>query len=366
VSEPPVTTAIPTGWRRQIDLRPRITRMRETTIAVVQIVVAATAAYAFARYVVGHPAPMLAGTVCISSLGLVRDARPQRVALTVVGMLVGVFVAELVVSVTGPGWWQLGVTLGLTILVARFLSAYPPFAIMAGVQSVIVMTVPTVQPFGRLLDGAIGGVAALLVTALIPRNPRHQEVRDGRAVFTALNGAATTLVHALRRGDRRRAERGLEKARAVQPHIDRWKESLDSALAVASISPWLRSQRGELRRHDRIRQSLDYATRNLRVVGRQVRYVCGDGEPQPVVADLLSELMRACEVIVASLDDVALQMPAREILVALAARLDPQATVPDASIGEQHLLVGLRPLAVDLLTATGMSSDEARAILPHI
>ena len=53
------------------------------SIAILQIVVATTGAYAFAHYVLGHPAPLLAATVCVSSLGLVRDARPRRVLETV-------------------------------------------------------------------------------------------------------------------------------------------------------------------------------------------------------------------------------------------------------------------------------------------
>ena len=52
---------------------------------ILQIVVAATGAYVFALYVLGHPAPLLAATVTVSSLGLVRDARPRRVLETVLG-----------------------------------------------------------------------------------------------------------------------------------------------------------------------------------------------------------------------------------------------------------------------------------------
>ena len=366
MTDPPITTVVKTGWRARVDVAPRFGRVRESALAIVQIVVAATAAYAFARYVLGHPAPLLAGTVTISSLGLVRDARPQRVALTVVGMLVGVLVAELFVLVAGPGWWQLGLTLGVTLVVARFLSAYPPFAIMAGIQSVIVMAVPASQPFGRLEDGVVGGVAALLATALIPRNPRREEVRDGRVVFTAFAGAAGTLGQALRRGDRLRAERGLEKARAVAPHVDHWRESLDSGLAVARISPFLRRQRGELQRHEVIRQSLDYAVRNLRVVARRVLYACDDGAPRPVAADVLAELVRGADLIAQSLDDISFQPPAREALRAVTERLDPAAILPDASLGDQNLIAALRPLAVDLLTATGMAPADARAVLPRI
>ena len=366
MTESPVTGVVPTGWRARLDLRPHVLRVRDSALPILQIVVAATAADAVAVSVLGHPSPLLAGTVTISSLGLVRDARPRRVLETVIGMLVGVLVAEVFVLVAGPGWWQLALALCVTLLVARFLSPYPPFAIMAGIQSVIVMAVPSQQPFGRLLDGVVGGVAALLVTALIPRNPRRGELRDAHAVFAAFQGAAATAIQALRRGDRLRAERALEKARALGPLVEQWRESLDSALAIARISPFLRPQRAELLRHERIRQQLDFATRNLRVVARRVVYLCDDGMPRPVAADLLGELMRAADLVAQSLADISFQPPAREALRAVGSRLDPGAVMRGASQGDQGLIAALRPLTVDLLTATGMGPADARAALPRI
>jgi uncharacterized membrane protein YgaE (UPF0421/DUF939 family) len=362
----PLTTAVPTGWRARLDLRPNAQRLRDSAIAIVQITVAAAAAWAFARYVLGHPAPLLAATVTISSLGLVRDARPKRVLQTVIGMLLGVVVADAFVLLAGPGWWQLALALAATLVVARFVSAYPPFAIMAGIQAVIVMSLPATQPFSRLIDGVVGAVAALVVTALIPRNPRREEVRDGHAVFAAAGGAATTLVQALRRGDPLRAGRALEKARAIAPHVDDWRASLDSGLAVAAFSPWLRPHRSELQRHQQVLQAMDLATRNLRVVSRRAVYLCEDGRPRPVLADLVAELMRAAALVGDSLDDIALQPPAREAVKAVAARLDPVAILPEGPAGDQGFIATLRPMASDLLSATGMTAAEVRDVLPPV
>ncbi len=360
------TAAVPTGWRTRIDPRPGFVRVRESAIPILQIVVAATGAFVFALYVLGHPAPLLAATVTVSSLGLVRDARPRRVLETVLGMLVGIFVAELLLLVAGAGWWQLALALGATLAVARFLSPQASFAIAAAIQSLIVMVIPAASPGLRFIDGVVGGVAALLVTALIPRNPRRAETRDGTALFAGFDSAVGTLTQALRRGDRIRAERGLEKARALQSSVDRWRDSLDSGLAIARISPFLRRQRFELVRHERIRQSMDLATRNLRVVARRVVYLCDDGVARPVAADLLGELARSCELIGQSLEDISLQPIAQETLRAVAARLDPAAVLPGAGLGDQNLIAAMRPLAVDLLVATGMDTPDARACVPRI
>ena len=136
----------------------------------------------------GHPAPLLAATVTISSLGLVRDARPRRVAETVVGMVLGILIAELIVLVAGIGWWQLGLTLAASLLVARFLSPQPAFAVAAAIQAAIVMVIPASVPFLRLADGVVGGVAALLVTALVPRSPLRAVAAEGLPTLIVQEG----------------------------------------------------------------------------------------------------------------------------------------------------------------------------------
>ena len=363
---PPTTTAIPTGWRARLDPRPALLRVRDSGVAIVQIVVAATASYAFAHYVLGHPAPLLAATVTVSSLGLVRDARPRRVLETVLGMLLGILVAELLLLVAGSGWWQLGLTLALTLVLARFLSPQASFAIAAAIQSLIVVIIPATGPFLRLIDGIVGGVAALLVTALIPRNPLRAALRDGRAVFAAVESTSAALVQSLRRGDRLRAERGLEKARALQPLLDDWRSSVESGQAIARISPFLRRQRFDLARQDRVRESVELATRNLRVVARRVVYLCDDSVSRPVSADVLAEITRGAGFVSDSLDDIAFELPARAALESVASRMDPAELLPGASLGDQNLIAAMRPFVVDLLTATGMTSAEARAAVPRI
>jgi uncharacterized membrane protein YgaE (UPF0421/DUF939 family) len=352
--------------RLRSTLRRRVARVRESLPAISQIVVAATAAYAFAHFVLGHPVPLLAATVTVSSLGLVRDARPWRVAETVMGMLVGILIAEIVLVTAGSGWWQIAVAMTMTLLVARFLSPQPGFALAAVVQSLIALVIVTGAPFLRLVDGAIGGVAALIVTALIPRTLRRTELRDADELFDALEIAMATIVRALRRGDRVRAERGLERARSLQTYVDAWSGSLESGREVARISPFLRRQRTELQRHERVRQSLDLATRNLRVVARRAAYLCADGETRPIPADLLAELARGASLVRDSLDDISLEPAARSVVVAVIRRLDPAALLPDGGVGELNLVAAMRPLAVDLLTAAGMPSAEARALLPRI
>ena len=111
---------------------------------------------------------------------------------------------------------------------------------------------------------------------------------------------------------------------------------------------------------------MDLATRNLRVVARRVVYLCDDGAARPVAADVLGELGRSCELIGQSLEDISLQPVARETLRAVASRLDPAALLPGGALGDHNLIAAMRPLAVDLLVATGMDAVDARACVPRI
>lgn len=363
----PITQAVPVTWRSRFSPRPGLERLRESWLAVAQIVVAATGAFLLAHLVLGHEAPMLAATVSISSLGLARDARPRRVLETVIGMLTGILMSEALRLGVGSGWWQLALTLAATMLVARFLSPSPQFAIAAAIQAAIAMILPLGPvPFARLADGAFGGALAILVTALLPRNPMTSVLRDARAFFAGFDGAAARLVGALRRGDRLRAERGLEKARGLQSAIDAWRTSLESGRSIARISPFLRGRRAELERHARMVQAMDLAMRNLRVVGRRIAYVTDDGRPLAVPAEAMTEIARAATLVAASIDDISQEPVAREALLAIAHRLDPAAMLPGAPLGEQALVSAMRPLVVDLLVATGVPPAEARGAIPRI
>ncbi|MGZ0713061.1 FUSC family protein (plasmid) [Coraliomargarita sp. W4R53] len=362
----PQTTTIPTRWHSRFDPRPGVRRVRDSGIAIVQIVVAATVAYWFAVDVLAHPTPLLAATVTVSSLGLVRDARPIRVVETIIGMLVGILVAELLLIIAGSGVWQLALSIGAALVVARFISPKASFAIAAAIQAIIVMALPVGVPFVRLIDGLIGGIAALAVTALIPRNPLRGVMRDATATFAALHDAVATLSHALRTGDRIRAARALEKARALQPLVDNWGASVESGVAIARISPFTRRRRFEIARQARVQRSVDLVVRSLRVVARRAVYLADDGVAREVAADLIRDIFRGADLIRESLADISLEPEARAHLLAVAAHMDPTELVPDASMGDQNLVAALRPLVVDLLIAAGTNERDARDAVPRI
>ena len=357
------------GWagvRDALSPRAALSRSAVSAPAAVQLAVAATLSYAIARYGLGHAAPLQAVTVALSSLGFVRDARPRRVLEAAAGLTLGIALAELILTVAGTGVLQLGAVLLLALLVARLLGANPAVAVSASTVAAIVLLVPPPPggPFIRSIDGIVGGATALLATALLPRDPTRAALRDARNVFDACRVAGDDLVRALRSGEPRRADDALERLRATQPLLDAWATALDSAIAVARISPILRRHRLPLADQRRVLVGMDLGIRSLRTIARRVSALLTDGRARPGLADLVGALTAAIDLLGRGLQDEAVRALARQDLLLVAARLDPRTLTPDGTITESMVVVLARPLLVDLLSATGMTTAEARAALP--
>lgn len=354
--------------RRRLDLRMAGRRVWESLPAIIQIVSAVAASYSIAHFGLAHSYPILAVTVTINSLGFTRDARPRRVVETVIGILLGVALSDGMSLVLGKGLWQLVVVLLVVFVVGRAVSSNPAFAVAAAVPSalVVILPVPDGGPFGRTLDAAIGGAVALLVTALIPRDPRRAATRDRRTLFSAIDQGMESIIDCLSHADTGAGELALTRLRSTQPLIDAWTTSLDSAIAVSRISPWLRPRLPELHRDARALTAADLAARHLRSVARRVEFLVRDGVPRPALAELISQFATGIRYLGDELGDPQLAGVARSVLADLARRLDPAGVVPDAHVTDAALVLMLRPLAVDLLVGTGMPIDEARELLPEL
>lgn len=358
------------GLVQASELHPRkaIGRATASLPAVLQIVLAAVLAYSVARFVVGHPAPVLALTVTITSLGIARDTRPKQVAETAMGMLIGITASEVLLLLWGNGVWQLAVVLAIVFTLGRALSPSPGFAVAAGTQAMLVMILPS--PDGgvltRSLDGVIGGLAALLCTAVVPRPPLRTARAEAHRLVSALGRTIEELTEALQRGDSSASSSALERIRATQPIIDGWTAALDSATGVARISPFVRRHRVELIRQSAMLAALDLATRNLRIIARRTDFLVGDAAARPELAGVVAAFGPGIALLGRAVTDPSVLALARQDLVLLATALDPQRLIPEARLAEKTLLVLLRPLVVDLLTATGAGPAQARAALPPL
>jgi uncharacterized membrane protein YgaE (UPF0421/DUF939 family) len=349
-------------------LNESVRRVIESAPAIIQIVLAATASFAFAHLVLGHSNPIFSVTVAITSLGFTRDARPRRILSTAIGMIVGIALSEVLLALVGPGLWQMSLVLLIALTAARFITGSAAFALTVGIQAMLVYVMPAPEggAFIRSLDGVIGGATALLFTAIIPRDPRGLAAKDASKLFDIFLDSLDALKLAVRNVDVAIVDEALTRVRRSQPLVDNWRMSLDSAIAISRISPFLRKYRDELSGQVRLMRGMDLATRNLRVVVRRVDFLVRDGVARPYLADLFEQITDATKLLSGGLESAEQLHDAQEAYVEIIHQLDPKKFGIADQIREASVLLLLRPLLVDLLCASGMSEDDARAELPAI
>ena len=343
-------------------------RVIESVPAILQIVLAATASYAFTTLILGHANPIFSVTVAITALGFTRDARPRRIISTAIGMVTGIALSELLLLLIGQGLWQMSIVLLIALTAARFITGSSAFALTVGIQAMLVYIMPAPEggAFVRSLDGLIGGLTALIFTAIIPRDPRGLANKDANKLFTIFLDSLDALKLAVRNVDVAIVDEALTRVRRSQPLVDNWRMSLDSAIAISKISPFLRKYQDELSGQVRLMRGMDLATRNLRVVVRRVDFLVRDGVARPYLADLFEQISSATNQLALGLENPERLREAQEQFVEIIHQLDPKKFGIADQIREASVLLLLRPLLVDLLCASGMSEDDARSELPAV
>ena len=358
-------------------LRTGLIRSRNSLVPAVQMTACAVGAYAFAEFVLGHSGPLFAATSSLIALGFSRDPRLRRVVEVGLGCTIGIAVGDLLLHWLGSGIWQAAVVLLFSILLARFLDSGTIFTTQLGLQSLLVVLLPAPSggPFTRSLDAVVGGLFALLVTFLIPKDPRREPRSDVRKLLHELAEVLRECATALTESDSTQAWHALIRGRNCQPLVDRMRQTLRASGEVATLAPAYRRHRDEL---DQLKASLDFidlALRNSRVFARRltsaINHSALSDDATENIAEVLLETAAAIDELslgLAEMNDGARRAhlrTARLELSDIALRLHPKLLKVQRLEGETVVML-FRPLMVDLLEAAGMDAREARDVLPGL
>lgn len=351
------------GQRVRAAARASLTRVRSGGWSVVQCSVGATVAWALATGLLGHERPFFACVAVVVCLGVRAAQRLRRVAELAVGVTIGVAVGDALVGAIGTGAWQIGLVVGIALVLALALDGGTLVTAQAGLQAVFVVALPRV-PGGdveRWQDAMIGGATALAVAALLPATPWRPAHRAGAGVLRELAAVLRDCATALREQDSASAAFALARARGLQPGFDRWVEALTTGRDITRLSPLRRDTGHVWQAQSALAAGVDRATRNLRVLVRRVLFALGDADPlPPPLAALLEQLAAALEGMASDVGGD--QSRAVAALTELAALLDPRTLGGGLSAS---VAVGqLRSAVVDLLEGCGVAPERARASLP--
>lgn len=230
--------------RTRRDLTDRLSRWVWPSV---QMGVAAAVSWLASTWVFGD-AVGYAPITAIVAMGLGRERRIGRSIVLVSGLVVGIAVAEVAARIVGIGWWQVGLILGISAVVAGIVFDVQLAVTYAAINAVVLFGTPGNEGWlpDRAVDGVIGVASAFLVTyVLVPPRPDAEIAVRMRKVtgvaVDALGGAARLLADP--DGDDREIARA--GARRVDAELARLPGTVDHGLDVVRFAPlrWSRRDR---------------------------------------------------------------------------------------------------------------------------
>jgi hypothetical protein len=346
-------------------VRQRASRLRAGLWTIAQTAIAVGAAWAIARQV--NSSPFFAPISAVISLAAMRGQRTTRAIELVLGVAVGIAIADVIVSELGSSTPVLMLVVALSMSAALLLGGGTLLVSQAGVSAVFVATIERPAGFSpdRFVDALIGGAVALLVgQVLLPRDPVAQVKNAAHALSDRLTLALRETAAALAEGDRERARRALAVARGADAQLADLGDAIDLARETISMRPPVWRARGRLPLYSGALTQLDFAVRNARVLARRaVAALRRSGtRPPPAIAEAIGLLADAVEELVRHLDDPEAETSSRRFALE-AARRATEVLDERRDLQTTALVAQVRSTAVDLLRGSGLSEDEATAAL---
>jgi len=297
----------------------------------------------------------------------VRGQRTRRAIELVIGVALGIAVADLMVSALGTSTPVLMLVVALAMSAALLLGGGPLLVSQAGVSAIFVATIerPDTVTADRFIDALIGGAVALLVAqVLLPRDPVAQVREAAHALSAKLTLALRETAAALDESDRDRARRALTTARGADPQLADLGDAIDVARETVSMRPPVWRARERLPLYAGALAQLDHAVRNTRVLARRAVSALkrADAAPPPAVAEAVRLLADAVDELVRHLDEPEAETSSRRLALEAARRAT--AVLEDRNDLQTSALVAqVRSTAYDLLRGSGLTEDEASAAL---
>jgi uncharacterized membrane protein YgaE (UPF0421/DUF939 family) len=346
--------------RSKVSMHTRWGRVRANWRVMVQAGLSVAAAWALAKFVLGHKAPFFAPVAAIISLGTSYFERTRRAAELVAGVTLGVAAADLLAREIGPGVAQLAVAVFVAIGLGLFFGTSQLFVNQVAVSAVLVFTVTSTSqsPFSRAVDALVGGTVALVVAAVVlPADPVRILRDAARPVLEELAATLSDIAAALRTRDPEAAEETLVRARGNDG--EGFHAAARESRSTARLSPARRRARETVEFYAHVAERVDLAVRNTRVLARgTLRALSLDDNVPPDVPDAIDELAAGVRALMRALDSGQPFDGVREpVLRAAAIATHVLETTANLSVS---VIVGqVRSTANDLLTATGLTFEQA-------
>jgi uncharacterized membrane protein YgaE (UPF0421/DUF939 family) len=343
----------------KLDWQARRATLRAAAWPVAQTAVGAGAAWAIARYALGHRQPFFAPIAASISLGATTGRRGRQAVQLVGGVVVGIVIADLVVTLIGTGALQIALVVALAMFAALLFSRSPLLVNQAAASAILVVALH--RPGGgsqRLLDALVGGAVAILIgTVLFPVDPQRLVADAARQALETLAAGLGRARDALDHPEEVVSGWSLEIARSIHASLATMAHAQETAATVVKVAPQRRRAREAVDRFIAQAAQLDLlANAELSLVRRSGRFVADGKQAPPWLGETLGELEAACRALAEDPAGPAAQATAREHALAGAAEARRHTASDPAVVA---LADQARAMARDLLYATGLPADQA-------
>jgi uncharacterized membrane protein YgaE (UPF0421/DUF939 family) len=284
----------------EIDLRDQLSaalaRGRTAAWPVTQAAVASGLAWYLAHDALGHPQPFFAPIAAAISLSASVGRRWRNVGQMVLGVTLGIGVAEAVVGVAGPGVLSLTAVVLITMGLAASINSMPMFVNQAAASAVLVVALRTGGVGGeRLIDAVIGGASALLISlVLFPPRPRPLLARAIRHALAGVARALAGAADALESRQPRDAEWMLATTHAVHAQLNNLTAARGAAADIVHLAPLHWRDRSQVERADVRAAHVALLANTALTLVRLAASVLDDPEDPPAgLAESVAELAHA-------------------------------------------------------------------------
>jgi hypothetical protein len=334
---------------------------------IVQVALASALAWAGAVWLFNDPRPFFAPIAAVIALNATGRRQLRQTIELIVGVAVGIGIADLLARLVGTGAIQIGVVVAVALITATVIDGGPLLFGQAASSGILVVALA--QPGGsslvptRLFDALLGGACALLMSILILPLDADGQVRA--AAHEILDGIAAVLdeiADGLRARDIEQARLTLVHARALDQGLARFQSAMLAGGEIASLAPLRRYARDAVARYVRAGEHVSALTGDTRVLARLiVQLLRIDAPLTPQVPAAISDLGEGVRALARELaeDD----REARRGSVAAATRAVRLSLSNDPGSSSDLVAREVRSFALDILRARGLEERVARSTL---
>ncbi|MFU8850490.1 FUSC family protein [Micromonospora sp. SL1-18] len=330
---------------------------------------ATAAAWIIATDYLGRDAPVFAPIAALATIASASGQRARQTAELLIGVGLGITVADALLYLVGSGAWQIAVVVSSSVALGLLVAGRSGALVsQAGATATLFATLSGNQrslELPRIIDAAVGAsVGFLTVALLLPLDPLRAVDRAAKPFFNNLAAAIHTIAQALTAGDQNKAMQALDALNnTVTKDTTSLNDALRSAEETVTIAPWWRRRRDRYRHYRTVVDRLAPFTTNVRVMARRVATLLEYHEPVPpplpqavdALGDALTHLHRD--------SSTARGFGQTRQTVLHAARLAGQASRDQIGTFGGTVILQIRSGASDLLRATDVTPEEANHLV---